>query len=1002
MGGKSSSTTIGYWYGGTFHMGLSHGPLDEILEIRGDDKIMFPLIGQKSVVVSGTVAINARNLYGGEKQEGGVQGTLTVLMGEATQMPSAALAKIEPTVRPAYRNICTVAFTGLVGAMSPYVKAWRFRVRRHVQGWNTPVWHPELCKVGRGMNPAHIIYQVLTDPVWSASEDAGQGLDDASFLTAAQTLSNEGMGLCLKWSSADAVGDFINVVLNHIGALRYIDPTTNRAGIRLLRADYNVATLAANPDTVLDENDIIEMTSFQVPVLDQSVNQVTVTYRDVDTNEDAAVVYQNLANIQAQGKVVDQSTAYPGAWSATLASRMAARDCHTLSSLLAKGECKVKSTRWKIKVGDVLLLSWAREKVVQMPIRVLKVNYGDSTARSITLSWAQDEFALPSTSYLAPGGTLWQEPDRTPQAITTAQVLEMPYRDLVRALDPANLQLLTPDIGYLSALAVRPSGVNYNYHLFTRLGAAAFADRGGGDFISTGTLAAAIGPTETAIALAAFDDLSVVQVGSAALLDAEVVRIDGINTVTGSVTLGRGCVDTVPAAHALGARLWFYQGHIGTDSTQYVVGESINAKLLTVSGAGMLDQSVAATLTLQMKQRPARPYPPGNLRVAGNRYPASVVGSLVLAWSHRSRVLQADQMVDTLQVDVGPESGTTYTVRVYLNGMLDSTTTGITAAALTPDVSGAGTVRVEIDAVRGGLASWQPLTATFVYVAAPLALSGTYAAARIGAAYSSDLSITGGSGTYGNPRAAAGSVPAGLSLSVVSGKCRLSGTPTGAAGTFDVTVAVDSSDGGTATSAQSIVVNAAFVGFSTWNPTDMGAGVVLSNGNLDATWGTGGGSWEGVRVTTSLNSGQAYFEVQDLNANDNCLVSGVAAASATLASYPGADANGWGLNYNWSGGLRPVHSGAFGTLTAGGYCRAGDRMMCAVDFVAGKIWFGTKGTWAMGADPATGEAPTYTFTPGTALYIMSGTASGGSNRIVSNPSLFAYAPPAGFTGAWGT
>ena len=715
MGGKSSDATIGYWYGGTFHMGLSHGPLDEILEIRGDDKIMFPLIGQKSIVVSGTVAINARNLYGGEKQEGGVQGTLTVLMGEATQVPSAALAKIEPLVRPAYRNICTVAFIGLVGAMSPYVKAWRFRVRRHLQGWNTPVWHPELCKVGRGMNPAHIIYQVLTDPVWSASEDAGQGLDDSSFLTAAQTLYNEGMGLCLKWSSADAVGDFINIVINHIGALRYIDPTTNRAGIRLLRADYNVTTLAANADTVLDENDIIEMTSFQVPVLDQSVNQVTVTYRDVDTNDDAAVVYQNLANIQAQGKVVDQSTAYPGAWNAALASRMAARDCHTLSSLLAKGECKVKSTRWKIKVGDVLLLSWSREKVVQMPIRVLKVNYGDSTARSITISWAQDEFALPSTSYLTPSGSLWTAPDRTPQAITTSQAVEMTYRDLARTMDPANLQTLTSDAGYLTALAVRPPGVNYNYHLFTRLGTAAYADRGGGDFITTGTLGAAIGPTDTTAALSAFDDLSAVQVGSAALLDAEVVRIDGINTVTGSVTLGRGCVDTVPAPHALGARLWFYQGHVGTDSTQYVVGESVNAKLLTVSGAGMLDPSAAATLSLPMKQRQARPYPPGNLRVAGNRYPATVVGSLALAWSHRSRVLQADQMVDTLQVDIGPESGTTYTVRVYLNNALDSTTTGVTANALTPVVSGDGPVRVEIDAVRAGLTGWQTLTASFTY-----------------------------------------------------------------------------------------------------------------------------------------------------------------------------------------------------------------------------------------------------------------------------------------------
>jgi hypothetical protein len=36
-------------------------------------------------------------------------------------------------------------------------------------------------------------------------------------------------------------------------------------------------------------------------MLEGSVNEITVVYRDIATNKDAAVTYQNLASVQAQG-----------------------------------------------------------------------------------------------------------------------------------------------------------------------------------------------------------------------------------------------------------------------------------------------------------------------------------------------------------------------------------------------------------------------------------------------------------------------------------------------------------------------------------------------------------------------------------------------------------------------------------------------------------------------------------------------------------------------------
>jgi hypothetical protein len=73
-------------------------------------------------------------------------------------------------------------------------------------------------------------------------------------------------------------------------------------------------------------------------------------------------------------------------------------------------------------------------------------------------------------------------------------------------------------------------------------------------------------------------------------------------------------------------------------------------------------------------------------------------------------------LVDESAASVGPEAGTTYTVRYYLEGVLDEEETGITGTSGTPyTVSGNGLVRVEVESVRDGLTSWQAAGAEFAY-----------------------------------------------------------------------------------------------------------------------------------------------------------------------------------------------------------------------------------------------------------------------------------------------
>lgn len=615
--GKSSKPTIGYWHSMGLYMGQSCGPVDAVRTIEIGGEVAWA----GSQTISGPISIYKPMLFGGEKKEGGIVGDLDVRMGEPTQLPSAYLQSQVPGPWPAARGLLTIVFNGVVGAMNPYVKLWKMKVSRWEKGWNTPVWQPTLAKIGEGMNPAHIIYEVMTDPVTSIGYPAST-IDEASFLAAAQTLLAEDLGLCLKWSRSTSAADFIRIVCDHIGGQWAEDPLTGQITLRLFRADYDPATIP-----LIDETSIVKLESWEQTALDNAINEVTVVYRDCNTNKDGAVTYQNLAAVQAQGRVVNQKMQFPGWWNAEQAARIAAREVHVASSLLCRVKVKVKRTLWGIKRGDVYALSWKRKGVVRMPMRVLEVDEGTLTDSTMTLMLVQDAFGLPATTYIVPSTTSWTPVDYTPQPVAAQAIEEASYRDLSANMRAADLAQVAADAGYVVAYGARPSGASYNYTLTTRIGTAAFADVGTGDFSPTGLLSAAIGPTDTAIVLTGGRGLDLVKVGTEALIDAEKLRVDAIDAATGAVTIARGCVDTVPAAHALNARMWFTHTYFGADLTEYVLGETVDAKLLPHTKQGSLDPALATTISLTLAQRQWRPYPPGNLQINGVAYPATVTGT---------------------------------------------------------------------------------------------------------------------------------------------------------------------------------------------------------------------------------------------------------------------------------------------------------------------------------------------------------------------------------------
>ncbi|MGN6229187.1 MAG: putative Ig domain-containing protein [Dyella sp.] len=290
-----------------------------------------------------------------------------------------------------------------------------------------------------------------------------------------------------------------------------------------------------------------------------------------------------------------------------------------------------------------------------------------------------------------------------------------------------------------------------------------------------------------------------------------------------------------------------------------------------------------------------------------------------------------------------------------------------------------------------------------VITAPSLTLSGDFADATIGTPYSSDLAIAGGDGTYSNPRVTVGSLAGtGLVLSIVSSALRLSGTPTGSAGTLSITVAVDSGDGQTASSAQSINVSAA-VSQAVWSSLNKASTIVLSNGGVTAS-GSNSIEQDGIVLSSSSKSGgKFYVEIVQNQATSNTASGfGLHAGTSNIGVQLGDDSVGWSsIIYGAGGNNRAAyHAGALQSVASISW-HTGQTVRMAVDIDAGKLWlsyFGSS-TWIGGGDPADGTSPTFSFTPGVDFYFAGGPRTNSALLDITNPSAWVYPAPADF-GIW--
>lgn len=562
------------------------------------------------------------------------------------------------------------------------------------------------------MNPAHIIRECLTDPDWGMGY-ADSDIDATSFEAAADTLYNEGLGMSLLWDRQNTIDSFIQEIVRHIDAALYVDRKTGKFVLKLIRADYDPEELI-----ILDESNISKVTNPARATFGELVNSVTVNYWDANTGKDASLTVQDTALVQMQGAVINTTLQYPGFTYSTPAALAAQRDLRVLSAPFLSCTIYTDSTGKDLNIGDTFKFKWGRWQIEEMIMRVTGMAFGDGKTTQVRITCTQDVYSTPAVSVIVPGGTEWVDPSAPPGPFDHELAIEAPYLELVQTLgegDTNSALAGNNSLGYVMGAAARPASA-INGRMWTDSGGG-YGDVGGFDFCPFAELDQDIGKTDATFDYTGGIDLSEVELGTWCQIDDELMRVDAIDTGAGTITVGRGVLDTVPEAHLQGAGIFFWDQYNTYDPTEYVEGEEIDVKLQPTSGAGVVDLAAVTPQTVEIVGRPYRPYPPGNLTVEGLSYsPGPFSDELSIAWAHRDRLQQTSgTLADHFDGDIGPEEGTTYQLLGYVDDFLSHTEDDIAGTSTTWTPVTGGTVRIEVRSKRGEFYSWQAANHEFEY-----------------------------------------------------------------------------------------------------------------------------------------------------------------------------------------------------------------------------------------------------------------------------------------------
>ena len=583
------------------------------------------------------------------------------------------------------------------------------------------------------MNPAHMIRQWLINPAWRGNGDPNAF--DATFTQAADTLYNEGFGLSFRFKDLGDRKKAITEIERHIDAYTYKDRLTGKWGIELVRPNYDVNTLP-----VFDASNITGWDDPPKRLMPTELpNSLTLEYTRREDGKPGSLSLANSALLSATGVLNPSKASYKGINDPNLASKVLVRELEAGSTPLFAGTFLTAFIDPALHRGSPIIVNEPRLGLNNVVGRITALRNPSVLSDSGSIAFLQDEgFDLGAAELT--GDTTIIEGSLKALPSDHRVVEEVPYYMLVLDDDQASIdsQLAAHNgLGFLHASGNRPSNIHINESVLVDNGSG-FNDVGVSDFSPTVLLINDIDRAATTILVNNSFDLDDVRIGTLFNLEGEYCRIDDMQLVGSdvSLTVGRGCIDTVPVKHSAGAAVVFSQDFADNVGIEYLSGQSVSVKLVNRTGRLELPINSAPTDIVVFNSRAIRPYPVGNFQIDGSYSDFQLGGMLTMTWAHRDRIFQTTVSIeDHTFGNIGPEPGVDYQVQIQaqdLNGadlglVVDVSVGQLLTYNFDPSAASlpAGTTRLVFRVVttRAGFENWQSPEITGYTLVAPSGLS---------------------------------------------------------------------------------------------------------------------------------------------------------------------------------------------------------------------------------------------------------------------------------------
>lgn len=761
----------------SMHYGFCLGPIDAVFEMWINEK----KVGLPPIKESSAVSINKPSLFGGSKEAGGVAGVAELLFGAGDQRMSAhGAAKMgrSPSTMSGYRGLFSVIFSGFDGTL--VAKDGKVAVVPgdfsdlptpnnaatydptlleqfasgtggaigFLWGTNNPIlpnvwisahrrpkgleeYDPPGALVGpRHANPAHIIYEVLT-------EDCGylpSEIKIDTFVKAARVYRDENFGLSMSWDRQTSAEEFTKEVLAHVSTNLSFDLTVGQWELRPLRGDYDATKLPIlNPSNS-------SMTSFTRRGWGESTNEVVVTWTNPANEEEETVSQIDQTGYEIQsGKVSDSSKNYRGIRDRDLAIFAAERELRQLSAPLASAEMFADRTFSDLKSGDLVILDWRKQEdfnserddglFLDEPIvmRVLSVNPGKKGTPRVKLTLMEDIFSFGTAPTDAQASEA-VSPSQEAIDVPFVRIMSAPYFVIAslagdndaKALEfPDNLVVVMADSTLRDVRSISVYGETTVASGDTVLGTVAEIDDLSRfnimiDIPMSLTITIPI-PEGTTNFNAPIGSFAVLYEPNTPYRQEICVVVSETPT---EIRLARGVLDTVPRAHPIGTELWIlptYRRFV--DTTLRSAGVDTSYWLLPTTSYGSLLLEDATERVYNIDERASLPLRPANLKLNGKgivdnlSYTLAELANVNITWATRNRVTETGVVKRWTDGPVQPEAGQTHTLRIKVNDTIVHEQSGITGNSISFTAADlgitTGQLRLEMDAVRDGLASFQ-------------------------------------------------------------------------------------------------------------------------------------------------------------------------------------------------------------------------------------------------------------------------------------------------------